>query len=185
MNASKNNYRLLIFNVLAALILVFIQQGLLTGLPFGLASLNLPLVALIFILVFTDLKTAFYWAVGLGFLLDLFTFYPFGAHLLSFSLTLLVVFLLLEKFFTNRSLYSFLALITAASVFYQLFLLITAGLINLFTGAAGVDLGINFWLFAGRELVFNLTAAIAIYYFQNFLSNRLKPVFLQKSNVNF
>lgn len=185
MNTPKNNYRLITFNVLAGLILVFIQEGFLTGLPFGLASLNLALVALIFILVFTDLEIAFYWAVGLGFLLDLFTFYPFGVHLLSFGLTLLATFLLLEKFFTNRSLYSFLALVAAASVFYQLFLLITAGLINLFTGSAGIDLGLNFWLFAGRELIFNLAAGIAVYYFQNFLSNRLKPVFLQKSNVNF
>jgi rod shape-determining protein MreD len=180
MNTPKNNYRLIIFNVLAALILVFIQVGFLTGLPFGLASLNLVLVALVFILVFTGLETAFYWAIGLGFLLDLFTFYPFGSHLISFSLTLLAVFLLLEKFFTNRSLYSFLALVTAASVFYQLFLLAASGLIDVFSGTPGIASEMNFWLAAGRELALNLAVAIAIYYFQNFLSNRLKPVFLQK-----
>jgi len=184
MDTPKNNYQLITFNVLAALILVFIQEGFLTGLPFGLASLNLTLIVLVFILVFTDLEAAFYWAIGLGFILDLFTFYPFGVHLLSYGLTLLATFLLLEKFVTNRSLYSFLALITAASVFYQVFIVLISSLINLFSTSAGMDFGINYWMFAGRELVFNLAAAIAIYYFQNFLSNRLKPVFLQKSNVN-
>ena len=181
MNQPKNNYRLIIFNVIAALILIFVEQGFMTGLPFGLASLNLALLAIIFILVFTNLRIAFYWAIGLGFLLDLFTFYPFGSHLFSFSLTLLMSYLLLEKFFTNRSLYSFLALVLAASVFYQIFLLASASLINLFTAGTGVDPVSNFRLFAGRELIFNLAAAVAIYYFQNFLSNRLKPVFLQKS----
>jgi len=182
MSLTKNNYRLLAFNFLAALVLIFMQQGFLTGLPFNLYSLNMALIALVFILVFTNLEVAFYWAIGLGFLSDLFTFYPFGSHLLSFSLTLLATFFFLEKFFTNRSLYSFLALLTAASVIYQLLLVLTAALFNLLTGAAGAALGLNFWLFAGREVAFNLAAGIAVYYFQNFFSNRLKPVFLKKTH---
>lgn len=182
MNNRKKNYRLIIFNTIALLILVFIQLGFLTGLPLRLANLNLTLVALVFILVLTDLEVAFYWAIGFGFFSDLFSFYPFGSQLLSFCLTLSVIDFLLDKFFTNRSFYSFLALITAATVIYNILLLLIGGLLNLISGAAKLDSVANFWIAAGSELVYNLVAAAIIYYLQNYLSNRLKPVFLQKYN---
>src|SRR6056297_2115887 len=83
--------------------------------------LNLGLIILIFVLELSGFYWGLGWALGLGFFYDIFYFQTFGVFLLSFLLVALLSQFLLAKFFTNRSLYSYLALIVSAIIFLELF----------------------------------------------------------------
>ena len=155
------------------------QISLISGLPDLVGDLNLVLVVLIFILGFSNFDFAVWWTIGVGFLLEVFSFLPFGAYLVSLSLTLMVANFLLNYFFTNRSLYSFLALTGLATVIYELiinFYVLIFIEINLVAGSAAG----NFWFFRLEQIGLNLSLALIIYYIIYFLGRNFKPVFLIK-----
>lgn len=169
----------IITNIILIIGLAVAQISLISGLP-GLASnLNLVLVVLIFILGFSRFDFAAYWAVGLGFLLEIFSFLPFGAYLVSLSLTLVIANFLLNYFFTNRSLYSFLALTGLATVIYELIINFYVLIFVKINSAADLVAG-NFWFFRLEQIGLNLLSAFIIYYIIHFLGRNFKPVFLIK-----
>ncbi len=110
----------IITNIILIISLSVVQIALVSGLPAPAGNLNLALVVLIFILGFSGFNFAAWWAVGVGFLFEIFSFLPFGAFLIGLSLTVIIANWLLNYFFTNRSLYSFLALTGLATVIYGL-----------------------------------------------------------------
>lgn len=164
----------IITNIILIISLAAAQISLISGLPGPAGNLNLALVVLIFILGFADFILAASWAVGLGFLLEVFSFLPFGAHLFSLGLTLVIVNFLLNYFFTNRSLYSFLALTGLATVMHE----ITVNFFALIFVEADSAASGNFWLSVLEQAGLNLLAALVIYYVIHFLSRNFKPVFL-------
>ncbi len=167
----------IITNVILIISLGVVQISLISGLPGIAGNLNLVLVILIFILGFSGFDFAAWWAVGLGFLLEIFSFLPFGAYLFSLSLTIIIANWLLNYFFTNRSLYSFLALTGLATLIYELiinFFVLLFVETNSFTLlAAG-----NFWVSILEQIGLNLLFTFIIYYIIYFLGKNLKPVFL-------
>ncbi len=179
----KNNYKKIIFNLLAIMFLVFCQVGFLSALPLGLSDLNLALVSIIFILAMTDQKNALSFSLGVGLLMDIFSFQPFGVHLLSFAATVTVLQLLLSRYFTNRSFYTFLALAFSATVVYQAAIMASQ---RFFSFVSPVEIaGLDRQLLAGfgRALVFNLLFSAVLFYALNFFTNRFKTVFLSKSHA--
>jgi len=167
----------IITNIILIIGLAVIQISFISGLPGAAGNLNLALVVLIFILGFGSFNFAWWWALGLGYLLEIFSFLPFGVLLISLVLAVVISQLLLNYFFTNRSLYSFLALTGLATVVYRLIIyllvLVLAGE-NLFVLTAG-----EFWLTLLGQLGFNLLAALFIFYLLHFLGRNFKPVFLK------
>ena len=139
------------------------QISLVSGLPGPAGNLNLVLVALIFILGFSNFAFAVWWAVGLGFLLEVFSFLPFGAYLFSLSFTLMIANFLLNYFFTHRSLYSFLALTGLATVIYEIIISFYV-LIFMEINSAGMSRANNFWLFMLEQIGLNFLLALIIYY---------------------
>ncbi|MBU0880222.1 hypothetical protein KKB33_01720, partial [Patescibacteria group bacterium] len=115
-------FKKIIYNIVLIISLVIFQISFINSLPAGLDNLNLILVVLIFILSLVNLDYALAWTIGLGWLLSIFLFVPFGMHLISLFLTIVFSNLLLANFFTNRSLYSFLALTGLATIIYEFFL---------------------------------------------------------------
>lgn len=174
-------YSKIIINIILTLFLTTIQLSFISGLPTGLNNLNLILVILVFILSLVNLDLAVWWVIGAGLLLDMFSSAPFGLYLICLSLTIIIINFLLTNFFTNRSLYSFFALVGIATVAYEI-LLTVAGCLVQFIGAAEVDLILNknFWLAKLWQLCLNLLVTFVIFYFISFVSKRLKPVFLIK-----
>ena len=169
----------IITNTILIISLTVAQISLISGLPDLVGDLNLVLVVLIFILGFSNFDFAVWWTIGVGFLLEVFSFLPFGAYLVSLSLTLMVANFLLNYFFTNRSLYSFLALTGLATVIYELiinFYVLIFIEINLVAGSAAG----NFWFFRLEQIGLNLSLALIIYYIIYFLGRNFKPVFLIK-----
>ena len=174
-------YSKIIINTILILFLVIIQLSFISGLPAGLNNLNLILVILIFILALINLNLAVWWAIGIGILLDMFSFAPFGLYLVCLSLTIIIANFLLINFFTDRSLYSFFALAGLATVVYGILLAVIVYLLQ-FIGGGEVSLILNknFWLDQLRQLGLNLIATLVIFYFVSFIGKRLKPVFLAR-----
>lgn len=170
----------IITNIILIISLAVVQIALISGLPGMANNLNLILVILIFILGFSNFNFTVWWTVGLGFMLEIFSFLPFGVYLFSLSLTIIIANFLLNYFFTNRSLYSFLAITALATFVYKL-------IINLFilffieAGFISVMATSIFWFSILEQIGLNLLFTLIIYYIIYFLGRNINPAFLRKS----
>lgn len=171
----------IITNTLFIFALGTLQIAFISGLPGWLSYLNLVLVVLIFILGFSSFNFAIWWSVGAGLMLEFFSFSSFGAYLIGLSLTVVIANFLLNYFFTNRSLYSFLALIFLATLAYEL---IISSIYLFFVQADKYFflVNLNFWSLVYKQISLNLVFTVFIYYLIYFLGRSFKPVFLIKGN---
>jgi hypothetical protein len=169
----------IIANLLFIIGLGTLQLAFISGLPGWLSSLNLVLVVLIFILGFADFNFAIWWSLGAGPMLELYSFLPYGAYLVSLCLTIIIANFLLNYFFTNRSLYSFLALAALATFAYELII----NFISLIIIPVSIYFfwaSLNFWVYLLEQLCLNLLFTLIIYYLVHYLGSNLRPVFLIK-----
>lgn len=173
----------IILNSLLITLLAIVQFSFISSLPNGFNNLNLILVIIVYILSgLKGLDHAIYWVVGLGFLMDIFSFSYFGINLINLILTLIIANFLLNNFFTNRSLYSFLALTFLVTLIYEIFLNGSHYIFNLIEGEKMI-LNNYFFLAKATGLGLNLLFSLLLFYLINIISNRLKPVFLIKSKI--
>lgn len=173
-------YAKIFLNLFFILLLGSIELSFISGLPLGLNDLNLVFVIFIFILVTVGLNFALWWALGIGVLLDVFSFLPFGVHIISLMLGILALNIILN-FFTNRSLYSLLVAMFFGTIVYEIIFNLVAYAITIISGREFVRaLDGAFWRYEMNKVVFNMISVLIIFYTLNFLSNRLKPVFLIK-----
>ena len=169
-----------IMNFLCVATVVIFQTSFINSLPYPLSQFNGPLIMLLFVLVLGGEKRIYWWSVGTGVLLDTVSFYPFGIYLASFTATVFLCCFLLMNFFTNRSLYSFLALTTIATIGHALSLSLLKYLSDIITVREKIPLSV----LAGSlpqimaQLALNLSVVFLLFYFINFVSRRFKPVFL-------
>ncbi len=174
-------FRKILLNSILILILALVQTGFISGLPSWFGNFNLSLIILLFILVMGGLNLSLWWVIGTGTLLDIFSFEPFGTHLFSLVLTIVIVNFLLVHFFTNRSLYSFLALTFFGSLFYEFFSNSIGYFLSLILNKVSfLVLDERFWTGELKQLILNLFGTLILFYAFNFLSVKLKPVFLIK-----
>ncbi len=177
-------YLRIFLNLILIYILSVWQISFIAALPFRISHFNLILVILIFILMFSGFKLSLWWAIGAGFLLDTYSFLPFGVYLISLFLTVLLANFLLANFFTDRSLYSFMALTFFSTLFYSFLFYLLTYIFSFPEIKVSVLGGKEFWLALGFQLFFNLLSVFLLFYIVNFASKRLKPVFLDRSSRN-
>lgn len=171
-------------NAILILGLASIQFSFISGLPAWFNSLNIILIALIFVLSLYGIDTAFWWAIGAGFFMDIFSFSPYGIYLAGLCLATIAAYFLLNNFFTNRSLYSFLALTFMTTILYELVLNFLDFLIkSFFADNVYFFMKKAFWLGLVSQIALNLIFVIIIFYFINLTSNKLKPAFLVKKKI--
>lgn len=171
----------IIFHIILVLLTFGFQLSVLNGFWGWLGFLNLGLVILIFVLELNGFYWGLGWALGLGVLYDIFYFQTFGIFILSFLLAALVSQFLLSKFFTNRSLYSYLALIVAATIFLEIFPRLLIFILNFYsTGSEFFLASKDFAILLGKSLLVNGVAVFISFYLFNFLSTRFNEVFLRK-----
>lgn len=174
-------YFKIFLNFILIVISSLIQFSFISILPFGLDNFNFALVALIVILLVSSFSTSLWWAIGVGFLLDIYSFLPFGVYLACFFFTVLVANFLLVNFFTDRSLYSFLALIFLSSICFNFLFYSFIYFLEIFgVTSAVVVLGRIFWINLTWQIFFNTLAVFILFYVVNFVSQRLRPVFLKR-----
>jgi hypothetical protein len=170
----------IITNILFIIGLGLFQASFVSGLPGWLGSFNFALVILIFILGFGSFQLAVWWSVGIGFILEIFSFLPFGTELITLCLTIVITSFLLDYFFTNRSLYSFLALVALATMIYEL-IINSIFLIFVEPNKYFFVASLNFWASTIERIGLSLIFTFFIYYLMHILGRNLRPVFLLKN----
>lgn len=180
-------YGKIVLNLFLVFSVVLLQLGFISGLPLYLNSLNLILIILVFILEIKNFKLSYAWALTAGVLMDLYYFNVPGSYFFSLLVSVFVMNFLLENFFTNRSLYSFLAL----TFFGQLVFRFSWFIYNFslsFILKDNFDYIFNFshlgrFVFFKNELIslaLNCLAVIVGFYIMSFVGSNFKPVFLVK-----
>ncbi|MDD5291028.1 MAG: hypothetical protein PHZ04_02820 [Patescibacteria group bacterium] len=178
-------YLRIFLNLILIYILSVCQVSFIAALPLGMSYFNLILVAIIFILTLSGFRLSLWWALGAGFLLDIYSFFPFGVYLISLFFTVLLANFLLANFFTDRSLYSSIALTFFSTLFYSLLFFLLAFLFSFPEIKISTLAGKEFWLALGYQSFFNLLFVFLLFYIVNFASKRLKPVFLDRPSNKF
>ena len=165
--------KIFIYGLAIALVAV-LDATVVSTLPFGLYRLHLLPLALVFVVLLSNLRVAAWWALLGGLVLELFSFRFFGMYLMLSWISLGVIALLFEKVMTNRSLYS-VALVSALVTFVYDILFLVADYVN------GVVLQsfANLLLSLMWSLIINVVAAIIIFNISHIVSRRLRPVFLK------
>lgn len=165
-------FKISVYALVIALVAV-LDATVISTLPYGLFRLHLLPLALVFVVLLSNLRVAAWWALLGGLVLELFSFRTFGMYLGMTWLVLVLIAFLFEKVMTNRSLYS-VALISASVI------VVYDGLFLLFDYWSGVILlpaGTLFYSFAWSLLV-NVIASIIAFNIFHVISRRLRPVFL-------
>jgi len=175
------SYKSIILSIFSAAILAICQFSFISSLPLYLANLNFVVVVLIFVLVLNGLEKCLWWTAVAAFLFEVYAFSPFGAYFISYFAALVAADFLLNNFFTDRSLYSFSALVFFATIFYNFIFSIIIYLFGIFTGGAGIlFFKVYFWKILGIELALNLFAGAILFYVSSLINRKLRPVFLKK-----
>ncbi len=164
-------------NIVLIAALVIVQLAFVGNLPYPASSLKLVLIALLYILVLVSLKSSLWWAIGSGALADIYAMDFFGTSILQLLVIVMIMHLLLVKYFTDRSIYTFIALASIA--------LLTQDAVRGLAGFAGgliygspPDLSFEFFIYEGYALLVNLAVVAILFYFVNYITVRFKPVFL-------
>ncbi len=176
-------YFRIITNLIFIVFLAAIQITFVGNLPFYFNNINLLIIVLVFVLVLGGLRLALTWAVGLGILFDFYYFLPFGSFVINLFLTSLLTYFLLRNFFTNRSLYSFLALGFFANISYNIILFLIIYLNSFLTKtSSSLSFNINLLKLELMQIILNSLVIIMGFYLINFITYRWRPVFLLKEN---
>lgn len=164
---------LITLSCLAALL----QLSFIFPLATSLTYFNLVLLLLLLVLFFFDLSWAVIIALSTGLILDFFSFYFFGLHILSLLFTLAIAERLLSSWLTNRSLYSLLLLIAGSILIYNLF---RSSLVYLsaLDQELALAFGLDFWQGLAWQIWWGVIAGLLFFIVAGALMRRLKPVFL-------
>ncbi len=179
-----------IINLILLTLITIFQLSFISGLPEPMTNLNLIIVVLIFTIAFNKKKTIWFF-VFIGFLFDIYSNNIFGFFTLLWPLIFLFSSFLATSFFTNRSLYSFLGLTLFATLFYNLAINLANytlfHLIRWFTDVFTdyIDMSFflfnqDFWLNIFYSIVINLVTVFLFFHIINFVTHKMKPVFLFK-----
>lgn len=109
--------------ILLILIVFIIHQSLILKIDW---RFNFWPVILTFILFIFGHKLALFWAIVIGFLLDIFSVLPFGTHLIILFLIIIILYLLTKHLLSNRSILSILILTILATLLYNFFLFLSS-----------------------------------------------------------
>ena len=174
-------YYKIAINATLITLLVVAQVGFISGLPGWLKYLNIVLVALMFLLVLTSFELTFAWALSAGFLLDIYSFTFFGINIIALAISLIWANFLLQNFFTDRSLYTFIVLTIMASFSYKVILYSMSFLYLYILSGKSFDItSAMFWLAQLKSFAVDIISVGIVFYFLIFISKTLRPGFLLK-----
>lgn len=172
-------YFKIFFSCLAIIFLTAFQLGTVTAWPYPLNNIDLVIITLVFLLLILNWRVATLWALGAGLILDFYFFPWVGVNLVSLIITVLAGNFLLNHFFTNRSLYSFFAITTAAFLLRLVSFYFGTFLVAFLTQT---EMGVVFnrYFFLGKfyGLVISWIIVWFLFFCLTFISRRFKPFFL-------
>ena len=156
-----------------------IQIGLLNSLDDWGNRINLILCLVVFITIIFNYSSGLWAAFIGGLILDLYSPLTFGIFTLIFLIIAILANFLFTNFFTNKSLYSLLALGGLASILYGLLFYIFVYLLFVSNLSDTYFLLDIVWLKnLMNQIILNSIILILFFIFVNKLSKRLKATFL-------
>jgi len=166
-------YKSIFANAAAIIVVALLDAVFVRSLPFALFHLHIFFLAIVFVLLFSNLRLAAWWTLGGALVLEVFSFSFFGSYLIIAFFVLLVAHFLFEKVMTNRSVFSVMVVTASVTVLADLLFL------ALDFWSTRVIQGFGYLSVAFIEsIVVNVIAAIVFFYVANTATRRLKPVFL-------
>lgn len=165
-----------------AVIAVFIGQiSFVSSLPWPLFYFNFIIITLVALLLVADF-TAVSWAALLSaVLLDIYSADFFGLNVISLLGAAIITYFSLLKFFTNRSLYSFIFLTLIATLSYEIIKTSLQWSAHFIRGNSQTQFIFSRYNFMhwGYEAAANIFAILIIFYLINYFSRRLKAFFIR------
>lgn len=169
------------FRIIAIIIIGIIQISFLTTWPWPVNSLNLVLSLAIFLTVIVNYSRGLYFSLFAGLFLELYTSLPFGITTLSLLITVVVVNLLFNNFFTNRSLYSIM-LLGVIGTFGHNLIISGFSFFSVLLGFENYFYGFDFWTKFIWQPFLNLIILAIIFFAYHLSTDRLKNIFLFSPN---
>ena len=171
----------LFYNTLIIIIISIIHVSLISGLPSFLSNLNLILVTLISLLIVKKFDLAIYHSIAFGFLLNIFLFAPFSFYIIIFVILTIFGNFLLNNFFADRSIYSFLAIGIITTISYTFFIKISQYLIIFFKKSElAFIFDYDFFINLISSIFLNSIFIILAFSVINFFHKGLRPIFLKR-----
>lgn len=167
----------ILVQIISLIIIGILQVSFLTTWPWPINSLNLILSLTIFLTVIINYRRGLFFALGGGLFLELYSSLPFGITTLSLIFTVIMINLLFNNFFTNRSFYSLLFLGLISTFIYNLAIL-GFDFLGLIFGISDYFFGFNFWTSFFWQPILNLLILAIIFFTYNISTGRLKNIFL-------
>lgn len=158
--------------------IAIIQSAFISSLPSAYAAINLPLIILLFCLLFFDRNTSLIIAIFMGFWLDILGFNVFGLNILIFMATVFILDFILRNWLTNRSLYSFLVLSIISVVVCDFLLYFLTSIWQ--SDHSFFLFQSYFWKQLTWQIFWSLIFMLLFFNLANSLSKHLKPFFLEK-----
>jgi len=179
-----NNFFFKFFGYFLLLIfLAALDLAVVKALPTPFNNLNLSITVLVFVLFIFGPRQALLAALGLGLISDFYYFPSVGINTASLFIALVLTNFLLVNVLTDKSLYSLLALTTAAYFIFYIGLYLFNFVITSLSGTE-FDIIFNQYFFTSKLYgwLFCLITAAIIFYCLNYIDKRYKPFFLVKKN---
>jgi len=167
----------IVINFFLILILGIIQVSFLSTWPWPVSSLNLILSLIIFYAVINGYEKSLWLAFGSGLFLEVYSGLYFGVTVLSLMLTVIIINVLFNNFFTNRSYYSLMILGIIGTAAYNLIILVLCFFLN-FIKLSPISITPDFWAQFFWQSIFNLIILTIIFYAYHISTNRLRSFFL-------
>lgn len=159
----------------------FLQISFVPVLPSYFGGLNLILVFLLYSVLISGFERTVYFALGIGLLMDYYSFSLIGTYALCFAGGVAIVYFLLNNLLTNRSLYSLLALFSVLYLYFKIYFIAGNELFSVIQKVpADFSYDQDFFAAEAYTLLVNLVMVTAIYYLFNMASKSLKPTFLKR-----
>jgi cell shape-determining protein MreD len=130
------------------------------------------------------LEKSLAWALAAGILLDMHSFYFYGLNTISLFTALIIANLALTKFFTNRSVYSYILLTIISLALFDFIKMGLVFLLNFFTKNIFYQevFSLNYLASLGYKLLFGTVIIFGSFYFMNYYSRKMKSFFLMPKN---
>lgn len=171
-------------DALAVVFFSLVQTSFIVVFPWPFNYFNLVLSLLIFFTVIINYRRALWFALITGFILDLFSSSLFGTLTITMIFTAIILNALFKNFFTNRSFYSLIILGLIGNAVYDLLLLAFNFLFFVFGVANNLEkfLSSDNIFGLGWQAVFNLCFLAIMFFSFNFLSKKMKSVFIAEDS---
>jgi hypothetical protein len=169
------NVRKIFFHLAFSLVLAAIDRSFASALPEPLRYMNLSVIIIVWTELLFGLESAMIRAASIGFFMSIYSFLPFGVSIAGFFMASIAAHILSGSVFTNRSLYSLIAIVFVATLIFQ----VIQYPFMKFDGLEGKNFAFSALFFLKTlygPILSNIALALISFQLFNYASERFRPV---------